>query len=127
MGWLEDPEERKRVLMDLHVMSIHCCPHIVRYYGSVIWNVRKLWQHLSARAFHVLCVLCMCVCLSYSSKICTHMYVYNVHVHVCVCVSVPLLSVCLCLHACVCVYMSLCLCMCFFMLSESNILLNLTI
>lgn len=55
MVWLEDPEERKRVLMDLHVMSIHCCPHIVRYYGSVIWNVRKLWHHLVS-----MCSPCPC-------------------------------------------------------------------
>lgn len=44
MVWLDEPEERKRVLMDLHVMSHHKSPHIVQYYGSVIWNVSQLPQ-----------------------------------------------------------------------------------
>lgn len=39
MTWLDHPEERKRILMDLDVMAEHKSPHIVLYYGSVIWNV----------------------------------------------------------------------------------------
>ena len=41
MVWLDEPEERKRILMDLHVMSNHKSPHIVQYYGSAIWNVSQ--------------------------------------------------------------------------------------
>ena len=40
MVWLDDKEERKRILMDLRVMTSHRSPYIVQYYGSVIWNVR---------------------------------------------------------------------------------------
>lgn len=43
MVWLDEPEERKRILMDLHVMSNHKSPHIVQYYGSVIWNVSQFY------------------------------------------------------------------------------------
>ena len=39
MVWVDDQEERKRILMDLHVMSTHCSPHIVQYYGSVLVQV----------------------------------------------------------------------------------------
>lgn len=39
MVWLDDNEERKRILMDLRVMTSHRSPHIVQYYGSAIWNV----------------------------------------------------------------------------------------
>ena len=39
MVWLDDQEERKRILMDLHVMMSHKSPHIVQYFGSAIWNV----------------------------------------------------------------------------------------
>ncbi|XP_064396634.1 dual specificity mitogen-activated protein kinase kinase 7-like [Halichondria panicea] len=42
MPWLEHPEERKRILMDLDVMAEHKSPHIVLYYGSVIWN-NEVW------------------------------------------------------------------------------------
>ena len=42
MVWLDDKEERKRILMDLRVMTSHRSPYIVQYYGSVIWNVRAL-------------------------------------------------------------------------------------
>ena len=42
MVWLDDKEERKRILMDLRVMTSHRSPYIVQYYGSVIWNVRVL-------------------------------------------------------------------------------------
>ena len=41
MTWLDESEERKRVLMDLNVMSIHKSPYIVKYYGSAIWNVSQ--------------------------------------------------------------------------------------
>jgi mitogen-activated protein kinase kinase 7 len=36
MVWVDDAEERKRILMDLHVMSTHNSPHIVQYYGSTL-------------------------------------------------------------------------------------------
>ena len=39
MVWVDDPEERKRILMDLHVMSTHNSPYIVQYYGSVLVQV----------------------------------------------------------------------------------------
>lgn len=42
MVWLDDKEERKRILMDLRVMTSHRSPYIVQYYGSVIWNVSAL-------------------------------------------------------------------------------------
>ena len=42
MVWLDDKEERKRILMDLRVMTSHQSPYIVQYYGSVIWNVRAM-------------------------------------------------------------------------------------
>lgn len=42
MVWLDDKEERKRILMDLRVMTSHQSPYIVQYYGSVIWNVSAL-------------------------------------------------------------------------------------
>lgn len=38
---MDETEERKRIYMDLNVMSIHKSPHIVKYYGSVIWNVSQ--------------------------------------------------------------------------------------
>ena len=40
MVWVDDQEERKRILMDLHVMTTHDSPYIVQYYGSVLWQVR---------------------------------------------------------------------------------------
>ena len=39
MVWVDDAEERKRILMDLHVMSTHNSPYIVQYYGSVLVQV----------------------------------------------------------------------------------------
>lgn len=44
MVWLDDNEERKRILMDLRVMTSHRSPHIVQYYGSAIWNV-SIFRH----------------------------------------------------------------------------------
>ena len=42
MVWVDDHEERKRILMDLHVMTSHRSPYIVQYYGSIIHNVSSL-------------------------------------------------------------------------------------
>ena len=41
MTWLDQPEEQKRILMDLDVMAEHRSPHIVLCYGSAIWNVSE--------------------------------------------------------------------------------------
>lgn len=49
MVWMDEKEEQKRVLMDLHVMSIHKCPHIVTYYGSIIWN-NEVWVFMELMA-----------------------------------------------------------------------------
>ncbi|KAL5494460.1 hypothetical protein EMCRGX_G015796 [Ephydatia muelleri] len=38
MVWVDNQEERKRILMDLKVMTTHRCPYIVQYYGSVLKN-----------------------------------------------------------------------------------------
>ena len=38
MVWVDNPEESKRILMDLKVMTTHRCPYIVQYYGSVLRN-----------------------------------------------------------------------------------------
>lgn len=49
MVWLDDHEERKRILMDLHVMTSHKSPHIVQYFGSVIWN-NEVWVFMELMA-----------------------------------------------------------------------------
>jgi len=49
MVWLDDNEERKRILMDLRVMTSHRSPHIVQYYGSAIWN-NDVWVFMELMA-----------------------------------------------------------------------------
>lgn len=49
MVWVDDPEERKRILMDLHVMSTHDSPHIVQYYGSVLVQT-EVWVFMELMA-----------------------------------------------------------------------------
>ena len=66
MVWLDDKEERKRILMDLRVMTSHRSPYIVQYYGSVIWNVRAL----SVVCDGVGCVLTVCLIVCALSVVC---------------------------------------------------------
>jgi mitogen-activated protein kinase kinase 7 len=49
MVWVDDPEERKRILMDLHVMSTHNSPYIVQYYGSVLVQT-EVWVFMELMA-----------------------------------------------------------------------------
>lgn len=49
MVWLDNHEERKRILMDLNVMTTHKSPNIVRCFGSVIWH-NEVWVFMELMA-----------------------------------------------------------------------------